>query len=403
MKKLFSLLLSISMLLSIIAIDNNVSYGKEKEVDSIEFIPNKTVLIDGIDMSYKRIGQYDYFRYYNYVPQGNRLIVKYDDDSVKEFIGQSKQNRFDNSIYTSLDGETISGISFAGENYSSREIAYGINVVTVEYANKTTSFNVTVNENPVESISYTPASQIYVKYYDINDSDCTWTQESVSHDGDVLTVNYKDFTSKNYTLINGNYYDENGEIIDKSLFFGFYDNQAFTDYCWKFGQQNYIYFEYADCNAKIPIVLTIDDYTETPTIKPSTAESTTTVSSANNTTSKTFVTTTTQYADQPTTKKAAVLKPKSNKIKKVAKGNKSIAVTWLKVSGVKGYQVQVATDKKFKKNKKTVTIKKQKTTKTTVKKLKAKKKYYVRVRTYKIANGKKVYSSWSKVKSVKTK
>ena len=78
-------------------------------------------------------------------------------------------------------------------------------------------------------------------------------------------------------------------------------------------------------------------------------------------------------------------------------------VEWKKVGGVKGYQVQVATDKKFKKNKKTVTIKKQKTTKTTVKKLKAKKKYYVRIRTYKTVNGKKVYSSWSKVKSVKTK
>ena len=33
----------------------------------------------------------------------------------------------------------------------------------------------------------------------------------------------------------------------------------------------------------------------------------------------------------------------------------------------------------------------------------AKKKYYVRVRTYKIVNGKRDYSSWSKVKSVKTK
>ena len=33
----------------------------------------------------------------------------------------------------------------------------------------------------------------------------------------------------------------------------------------------------------------------------------------------------------------------------------------------------------------------------------AKKKYYVRVRTYKTVNGKKVYSSWSKVKSVKIK
>lgn len=47
--------------------------------------------------------------------------------------------------------------------------------------------------------------------------------------------------------------------------------------------------------------------------------------------------------------------------------------------------------------------KKKKTTKYKVKKLKAKKKYYVRVRTYKTVKGKKVYSAWSKVKSIKTK
>ena len=99
----------------------------------------------------------------------------------------------------------------------------------------------------------------------------------------------------------------------------------------------------------------------------------------------------------------AVKKPKSTSIKK-AKGNKkAVALEWKKVGGVKGYEIQLATDKKFKKNKKTVNIKKQKTTKTTVKKLKAKKKYYVRIRTYKTVNGKKVYSSWSKVKTIKTK
>ena len=101
--------------------------------------------------------------------------------------------------------------------------------------------------------------------------------------------------------------------------------------------------------------------------------------------------------------KNTVSKPKSAKFKKVKSAKKAISVEWKKVGGVKGYQVQVATDKKFKKNKKTVNIKRQKTTKTTVKKLKAKKKYYVRIRTYKIVNGKRDYSSWSKVKSVKTK
>lgn len=104
-----------------------------------------------------------------------------------------------------------------------------------------------------------------------------------------------------------------------------------------------------------------------------------------------------------TTASSKASKPKKTKIKKVKAAKKAITVTWNKVSGVKGYQVQLATDKKFKKNKKTVTIKKQKTTKTTVKKLKAKKKYYVRVRTYKIVKGKKVYSSWSSIKNTKTK
>ena len=111
----------------------------------------------------------------------------------------------------------------------------------------------------------------------------------------------------------------------------------------------------------------------------------------------------TPIPNSATTAPKIVAKPKSASIKKVKAAKKAISVIWKKVSGVKGYQVQVATDKKFKKNKKTVTIKKQKTTKTTVKKLKAKKKYYVRMRKYKTVNGKKVYSAWSKVKSVKTK
>ena len=113
---------------------------------------------------------------------------------------------------------------------------------------------------------------------------------------------------------------------------------------------------------------------------------------------------TTQPTTKPsTTKNTETVKPKKTSIKKLSKGKKKYTVTWAKVSGVKGYQIQYSSDKKFKKNNKSVTVTKQKTTKATVKKLKSKKKYYVRVRTYKTVNGKKIYSSWSKVKSVKTK
>ena len=138
-----------------------------------------------------------------------------------------------------------------------------------------------------------------------------------------------------------------------------------------------------------------------PTTKP--IQPSVTPSSPNNNTVAPTQPTPAPTSTVTTTTASKVSKPKKTKIKKVKAAKKALAVTWKKVSGVKGYQVQVATDKKFKKNKKTVTIKKQKTTKTTIKKLKAKKKYYVRVRTYKTVNGKKVYSSWSSVKSVKTK
>lgn len=96
-------------------------------------------------------------------------------------------------------------------------------------------------------------------------------------------------------------------------------------------------------------------------------------------------------------------KPAQVAVNKPQAKEKAVVVTWKKVKNVSGYEVQLATDKKFKKNKKKINIKKQNASKKTVKKLKKNKKYYVRVRSYKIVNGKKVYSKWSKVKSVKTK
>ena len=78
---------------------------------------------------------------------------------------------------------------------------------------------------------------------------------------------------------------------------------------------------------------------------------------------------------------------------------KKISTKWKKVKGAKGYQLQYALNKKFKK-KKSIQTKK---TKYTIKKLKKKKTYYIRVRAYKMNGKKKVYGKWSKVKKVKRK
>ena len=98
------------------------------------------------------------------------------------------------------------------------------------------------------------------------------------------------------------------------------------------------------------------------------------------------------------------INPKGTSISKATSPKKKqLKVTWKKqTTQTTGYQIQYSTSSKFK-NAKTVTVKKNKTTKTTVKKLKAKKKYYVRIRTYKTVGKKKYCSSWSKAKAVKTK
>lgn len=95
--------------------------------------------------------------------------------------------------------------------------------------------------------------------------------------------------------------------------------------------------------------------------------------------------------------------PGKRDIKKPSSGKKKLTVQWKKDNRSDGYQVQYSTDKKFKKNVKSVVIGKKQTTKQTIKKLKTGKKYYVRIRSYKKINGKKYYGTWSSKKTVKVK
>lgn len=95
------------------------------------------------------------------------------------------------------------------------------------------------------------------------------------------------------------------------------------------------------------------------------------------------------------------IKTSISKIEGKAKGFK---VTWKKKGKIKGYQIQYSTSSKFKKSStKTKTISNAKTTSAAISKLSScGKKYYVRVRTYKVIKGRKVYSACSKVKTVTT-
>lgn len=100
-----------------------------------------------------------------------------------------------------------------------------------------------------------------------------------------------------------------------------------------------------------------------------------------------------------THKTTAKIVVKASKVTKATnvKGKKA-KITVKKAASVTGYQIQYGTKKNFKGAK---SVKTKATTKT-VSKL-AKKKYYVRVRTYKVVDGKTYYSSWSGAKTVTIK
>ena len=102
--------------------------------------------------------------------------------------------------------------------------------------------------------------------------------------------------------------------------------------------------------------------------------------------------------------------PKGTKLGTLKKAKKAITVKWtaqknkMSYDRITGYQIQVATNKSFTKNKKTVTVKGYKSTSKKVTKLKKKKKYYIRIRTYYVDDyDEYLFSSWSKYKTCKTK
>lgn len=93
--------------------------------------------------------------------------------------------------------------------------------------------------------------------------------------------------------------------------------------------------------------------------------------------------------------------PPKQSISSVSSGRKSFTVKYKKDASASGYQIQYSTSSKFT-SAKTVKVG-NKTVSKSISGLQAKKKYYVRVRSYKIVNNKYIWGAWSSAKSVKTK
>lgn len=102
------------------------------------------------------------------------------------------------------------------------------------------------------------------------------------------------------------------------------------------------------------------------------------------------------------------INPKGTSLSDLKRRKKAFTVIWKKQPGkmsksrITGYQIQYSTSKTFKTSRK-VKVKGYSNTSKKISNLKAKKKYYVRIRTYKVIGKKTYYSKWSKKKYVTTK
>ena len=346
--------------------------------------------------------KYDHYNFWNVIySEGNTLTVTKTDSTKTVYT-------YDNNCYDFVDGD--------GNRFD-----YVLNFYTSQYKNHLkpgkdvqcsfrvynidVPFTVDIDETPVASIEYIGNITVSDKDKHTYDDGDYYYDYTIYQPGAKIVIHYKNGTSDTY--ICQGIYDED----DMDTYYHFinvndsedwldiddcYDYQYKTP--WTAGGNNLIYIECHSVITTIPVTVIPSTPVPNPTPNPTPAPSPAPAQPA-----PAPSTSTSAPAAQTTAQPAA---PKNNKKVNVASakaGKKSVKVTWKKVKGIKGYQIQYSTNKKFKKGNKTITVKSTKSTSATIKKLKSKKTYYVRMRTYKIVNGKKVYSAWSKAKSVKVK
>ena len=384
---------------------------KDFDITGITFtLAQNHTLTQGYD-SYIRTDDngeaYDHYNFWNVIySEGNTLTVtKKGETPVTYTCKNTKANEDDedNFSFVDSDGNHFDHeLDFSTSQYKNHlkpdnDVQCSFRVYNIDVP-----FKVDIDENPIASIEYIGNITVSDKDKHTYDDGDYYYDYTIYQPGAKIVIHYKNNTSDTY--ICKVFYDEDAKDTYYS-FINVNDSEDWldVDYSsdsskWTAGGNNLIYIMCHSVITTIPVTVIPSTPVPNPTPNPTPAPSPAPAQPA-----PAPSTSPSALAAQTTAQPAA---PKNNKKVKVASakaGKKSIKVTWKKVKGIKGYQIQYSTNKKFKKGNKTITVKSTKSTSATIKKLKSKKTYYVRMRTYKIVNGKKVYSAWSKAKSVKVK
>ena len=242
--------------------------------DTILFKPSRNyTLIENADGEWEYDDNDEKFFYY-YIPDfknGDELTVNYEDGASKTYTYRADY-RYDGEWLDEDDNLIDVRPSKYSYQYSNPWTLGGDNYFTVEYMGASVEVPVTIIENPVESISFKPLSE-YTLFenangeweYDDNDENFFKYDAPYFKNGDELTVNYKDGTSKTYTYSEDDdlWLDEDGKVID-----GWPDTNSYQySNHWALGSDNYITVEYMNASVEVPVTIIENpiDYIEVST------------------------------------------------------------------------------------------------------------------------------------------
>ena len=345
---------------------------KDFDISGITFtLAEKHTLTQGYD-SYIDIDDngeaYDHYNFWNVIySEGNTL-------TVSKTGGTKTVYTYDNNYYTFVDSDgnhfdyDLDFSTSQSKNHlkPDNDVQCSFRVYNIDVP-----FTVDIVENPVASIEYIGNITVSDKDKHTYDDGDYYYDYTIYQPGAKIVIYYKNGTSDTY--ICQGIYDED----EKDTYYHFinvndsedwldiddhYDYQYKTP--WTAGGNNLIYIMCHSVITTIPVTIISSTPVPNPTPNPTPAPSPAPAQPV-----PAPSTSTSAPAAQTIAQPAA---PKNNKKVKVASakaGKKSVKVTWKKVKGIKGYQIQYSTNKKFKKGNKTITVKSTKSTSATIKNL----------------------------------
>ncbi len=244
----------------------------ESPVESVSFVCDSPIeVIENMD----GISQTDYFDYdYDTALREKDKLIKvgYKDGTEKEFAYQGwsrvKAGGAGLTRYSAHFSDVESGEDAYGYIYDLQRIepwGLGTNYITVSYLGVSVQVPVTIRENPVESIEFTPAKSYELiensgGYFEdwYNSETEEWETKyfydeyRIDDEGNILTVNFTDGSSVDYiSTESGGWKSSNGEYLYGSP--DCYDYQSINP--WTIDGENYFVVKYMNKEVQVPVTV----------------------------------------------------------------------------------------------------------------------------------------------------